>query len=822
MPEVSSETQGKIIAYLALDGYNQGAVGDIQPIIMQWLETIMDSSGDPIFTLSKTRWQGKNAPLSGAASAKNAYKIAKQNGLSSISALAKEIKYAYGVEIKSGQTAPSRGLGTSTDDDGDRIPKRNIKADKFNYNGWAFYNIFNIAMGYQLPTEYLNSVNAVGSGGMYLTNFDVETNDWIFPDATPFPTLEDMQMDRGAVTGNIDIVSPGDTPSAVTPAEVFVPFVPSAASPGMKIKNPVEIDMAKFPTFTAPTPEEEISLSLKEWNRQKKEQGEGPYYDYSGEVLVTFAASTSDSAMQPITSVISSAGSSEATEDADNFMDDDDWGGDDESSSTETMEDSKWFLTPTIQFSFRRGADAYFRAVGDIYDGQMWPVSISDSAAPTRVTKVKVCWQQPVAGQPDEVNGFKISLEQDGIKKDIFVKDDEITEGFTLNNSKEGYNYLGSSNNEPAILDKSVVIYAHGVKGFGGLLNKTDNIEPADTLTWSDLNNSGSAGEYKGDVQISQAAQVGTVIRTQISRFYGNPNITDMSVFWKNWTESGNADSIMDPIKGGNNIIFNLEKEVSISADIKLYADTNPDYLREKSLKLNIIGEGTGSIWEVPTETDITGVISPTNGVWNQYVDFNCKSGKASEFFPNHNGQRFILPGDEQYLKFVGPNKEILNPERMANSIKYITYDKSSVRDLNGDKIVSGIKVAFVETVPDPQDDMEEIEEIRFLRIPDEESEFHAIDRNGEPVGGTIEGGLERPPDPMIMINTKSQLIGYDSLENLRRHEKQSPSYTIDKDNEIVTDSVAWIMGDQVYYIVATNDEGKSYLVKIDLKIPKR
>jgi hypothetical protein len=285
MPEVSSETQGKIIAYLALDGYNQGAVGDIQPIIMQWLETIMDSSGDPIFTLSKTRWQGKNAPLSGAASAKNAYKIAKQNGLSSISALSKEIKYAYGVEIKSGQTAPSRGLGTSTDDDGDRIPKRNIKADKFNYNGWAFYNIFNIAMGDQLPTEYLNSVNAVGSGGMYLTNFDVETNDWTFSaDTTPFPTLEDMQSERGAVTGDIDYIGPedtlfGDTPSAVTPAEVFVPFVPSAASPGMKIKNPVEIDMAKFPTFTAPTPEEEISLSLKEWNRQKKEQGDGRYYD---------------------------------------------------------------------------------------------------------------------------------------------------------------------------------------------------------------------------------------------------------------------------------------------------------------------------------------------------------------------------------------------------------------------------------------------------------------------------------------------------------------------------------------------------------------
>ena len=75
MPEVSSETQGKIIAYLTLDGYNQGAAGELWEPIANWLTSLVDDEGQSIFTLSRSRWEGKNAPLSGAAGAKMLTKL---------------------------------------------------------------------------------------------------------------------------------------------------------------------------------------------------------------------------------------------------------------------------------------------------------------------------------------------------------------------------------------------------------------------------------------------------------------------------------------------------------------------------------------------------------------------------------------------------------------------------------------------------------------------------------------------------------------------------------------------------------------------------
>lgn len=59
MPEVSSETQGKIIAYLTLDGYNQGAAANLGESIANWLQSLNDEEGNQIFTLSRSRWEGK-------------------------------------------------------------------------------------------------------------------------------------------------------------------------------------------------------------------------------------------------------------------------------------------------------------------------------------------------------------------------------------------------------------------------------------------------------------------------------------------------------------------------------------------------------------------------------------------------------------------------------------------------------------------------------------------------------------------------------------------------------------------------------------------
>lgn len=832
MPEVSSETQGKIIAYLVLDGYNQGAAGELGPTISEWLKGLTDDEGNQIFTLSRSRWMTKNAPLSGAAGAKNAYKVALLNGLSDFPEISKDVKYAYGAAIKSAQTDKKRGMGTKKDSDGDNTPKRNIKDTKFNYNGWAFKNIYLLAMGQTLSPDYTNRVTAVGLGNSkYLEQFDVETDTWVYSEANDAPTLEEVVEGLGS--------QPMPTTASLAPSEVFVPFTPTGASPGMRINNPLTQTDEKFPTITPPTAEEEIALSNREWNRQKKMQGKDPLYDFNGEVLVTFTPSPSDNAMQPITALISSAADTGAPQNADDFFGDDDWGSDDASDSASTsdiIEDSKWFLTPTIQFSFRRGADAYFRVLGDgeTYAGQMWSVAIKDSSEPTRCEGVKLIWEEPVAGTPNKVIGFEIKLIQDGTEKVIKVKDNKITEGFQTNESDNDYNYVGGVIDSPGVETDTVVIYTHGAKGFGGLLNKEDNIEPNETLTWSDLNNSGRSGDYSGDVPISQASLIGPVIRTQISRFYGNPQITDMTSYWKNWTDSAGDQQILSPIKGGNNIIFNLSKEVIIDADIKLYDTTNPAYLQRKKLKLTIVGELEGvkdENWDIPEATAEVGVLSPNaDGVWSSYIDFVCKGAKASTFFPLYDGnQRFILPGDEKYLEFITSFDEdkkpltIRNQGRLADSIKYITYDISSAVERGENIVVPQVKIALLEKREDPDDDMEEIEEIKFLLIPDSESDFYAQDINGEQVGGLVEGGLTVPPDPQILIVNSTQISAYNKLEETRKAEKQSDSYTIrDEDNKIVTNSISWLMGEQMYYIVATNEDGESYMVKIDLRVQRR
>ena len=648
MPEISSDTQGLIVAYLALEGFGQAPVKSLQSDIKSWLEAITDEDDNQIFTLSSTRPH----PLKSGASAVGAYKSQTSLALEGLG-ISPTIAYGYGAAIRKSQTASPQGTGRKTDAADRAMPVRTIKADKFNYNEWMCRNIFLLASGYGLDTDYLRRVESVSaSPDTYLDQFDVETDDWRF-------NMSELLSQPNDFIGIIDLTEEGasttipETP-ADSPPEPVTPFIPTEAAPGQKIKNPAELEENRFPDITPPTAEEEIALSTKEWRRLKNLTDEDtPPYEFDGEVLIRFNPSPSDAEMQPIASLITA--SSTATESAGDFMD---MGGEDtEDENTpeeEILPDVKWFMTPELEFSFKRGSDAYFRVVGnDTYEGQMWPVRIGNFLSPTRVRNVQLFWAEPSMDTQDTITGCRIKLEQEGVTTDLVIKDGKCIEGFSFNESKGGFNLVGGLA-QPSIPSKTVVIYGHEVKGFSGLLNDQD-AAAIDTLTWSNLNNQGSGGDYTGDVQLSQSAQINSAIQTQISRFYGNPNISDMAAFWKNWTSSGEADAVLQPISGGNNIIFNLSPEVSIQADIKLYEETNPAYLRPKSLNLDL-GEVVISdegIVEIPTATEAIGVIAPTDGVWTQYVDFVCKDAKSSIYFPTYAGkQEFMFPGDEKISIF--------------------------------------------------------------------------------------------------------------------------------------------------------------------------
>ena len=820
MPELSSDTQGRIVAYLALEGFGQAPVKSLQSVVQTWLEGLEDSNGDQIFTLSSTRPH----PLKSGASAVGAYKTSTKGGLSEFYSELSEaelssdtILYGYGANIKKSQTANAQGTGRKTDDNGVPMPVRTIKANKFNYNGWMFRNIYRLATGMGLDPDYLRRVETVSaSPDTYLDQFDVETDDWTF-NASDAPTLTELSETTDTTI-----------PETPTPSEPVTPFIPTEATPGQKIKNPAELEESRFPDITPPTAEEEVTLSTKEWRRLKKlTDGEAPAYDYDGEILIRFNPSPSDSDMQPISSLIASGETTSS--DAGNFMSD--LGeGDDEDENTpeeEIMSDAKWFMTPELEFSFKRGSDAFFRVVGDEnYEGQMWPVRIGNFRESTRVREVKVYWAEPSIGTIDNITGCRIKLEQEGVTTELVIKNGKCTEGFFFNESKGGFNTIGGLA-QPSISSNTVVIYGHEVKGFSGLLNAND-VTPVDTLCWENLNNAGRGGDFTGDVNLSQSAQINSAIQTQISRFYGNPNISDRGAYWKNWSTSGDSDDLLNPIEGGNNIIFNLSPEVTITADIRLYEETNPGYLRPKALKLDI---GDVVVGVVPEATAEIGVIAPDGeGIWNQYIDFICKDSKSSEFFPTYSGkQEFMFPGDEKYLSFITGYEEVdgedvpvtVNTDRIADSIQYITYDLSSTtsKEISGETtlVVPAVRLAILETTMD--DDMNESSEIKFVTIPDAESDFIAIDRNDEQIGGTIEGGDLSPPDPQIVIRSVPQIDAFSQIENVRRNAKQSAAFTIKQDDRIVTNSIAWLMSDSIYYIIATNDAGESSLVKIDLRI---
>jgi len=817
MVEISTDSQAKIIAYLALEGFGQASMKTVQPIIQTWLGSLTDADGEPLYTLSTSRPH----PLLKATSATKSYKQVAPTALAPITEITDEAKYDYGRKIKKNQTSKEQGRGTKTDASGVTMPVRTIKAPQFNYNGWMFRNILRLANGQDLHPNYVNRVNAVASDASeYLAQFDVEPSTYTFnaADAPTFADMVEIEESSGMMDGMNTI--PITPPETSEPVEVFVP---SAPTPGAKIKNPATLENTRFPTIVPPTAEEEVALSKREWERQKKVSGENPAYDFAGEVLVNFTASRHDESMQPISSLIS--GGSTAPVSADDFFSDMDEDVEDENTPAEEIDgDAKWFATPEIQFSFKKGSDAYFRVLGDAtYEGQMWPVTIGNFTSPARVSDVKLFWNEPNIGTEDAVSGFKITLRQEGKTMELVVTNGKCKEGFQFNRSKDGYNLLGGMA-QPAAANGKVVIYGHGVKGFAGLLNVGDDIEPSDTLTWSDLNNSGKGGDYNGEVSLSQSAQITSAIQTQISRFYGNPDMTNAAAYWKNWTSSGGADDIMGPISGGNNIIFNFKPEVTISADIKLYEETNPEYLQPKSLKLIIEDVEEGAI---PTETGEIGVIAPTDGVWDRYVEFVCLDAKSSDYFPTYaSKQEFMLPGDEKYLSFIigyeGEDVPIItNADRVAGSIQYITYDKSSVTMKEDTMVVPAIRLAIEDV--DIDEEGEETRSINFVTIPDAESDFYALDINGETVGGTVEGGQLAPPDPQIVIHDAPQLESFRRMENVRRTAKQSPAFTITEDDAIVTNSLAWLMGsEQVYYVVATNDDDQSVLVRIDLTIPRR
>ena len=414
MPEISPDTQGLIITYLALEGFGQAPVKQLQSGIQSWLEGLNDEQGNQIFTLSRTRPH----PLRAGSSAVAAYKTGTKGGLTGIG-ITPEVAYGYGAAIRKSQTANPQGMGRKTDDEGRSMPVRTIKANKLNYNGWVFRNIYRLASGIGLDPDYLRRVETVSaSPDTYLDQFDVETEDWTY-NASDAPTLTELSE-------TTDTTNP-ETP---TPTEPVTPFNPTEAAPGQKIKNPAELEESRFPDITPPTAEEEIALSARYWQRQQRIAGGEPLYDFDGEILIRFSPSPSDAAMQPIASLITSSGT--VSESADDFFGD--FGEDTEDENTpeeEIMPDAKWFMTPEIEFSFKRGSDAYFRVMGDdTYEGQMWPVRIGNFLSPTRVRDVKLYWAEPSMGTADTITGCRIRLEQEGVTKELVIQNGKCTEGF--------------------------------------------------------------------------------------------------------------------------------------------------------------------------------------------------------------------------------------------------------------------------------------------------------------------------------------------------------------------------------------------------------
>lgn len=767
MVNIPRDNMEAIYAYLMLEGFKgkelaQG--GDVLQAV------------DTLLVANDFDTQFNNDTMFSRTGLQNLYTAGKRTALGGRFG-GRAVTYPYGYSLVR--------QGSSKDNDGFNQPTRNRKMSDFTRESSRITaQILNLASTGEITPEFQDQLNLGRESSL--------------------ATGETSEVGQ---TGNIEeTVVP-----EITIDEPDMIIAPPVEITGVKIKGATGYQGQFFIVPEAPTPDEQIALSLKAWNEN---QAPNKYWPYEGRLLFTLNPSSYDSEMQPTNAVVISEPAAQSDVDAfmnmDDFMDD----------TTETVAvindnaNEPFFLTPQIQFSFKMGESAYFRVVGgagaEEYRVNKFPVRIADDEGAALVTDVQVAWAKPsgdFTGE-DTAEAFVITLTQAGKEVALMWNGVELQIGpeDITNGSNDSTNTYGGM--MTVIPAGEALIYPHGVKGFGGLLNKDDG-EPIDTLVWSNLNAS-SAG-LSGSVSVNAATDVPAVIRTQMSRFYGNSEISDPSLNWKSWGD--NPDAILTPIAGGDNVIFNFDPQpVDVQVDVREYETYHPEYLAPKLLSLTL--EKVDG--KIPQETSATGVISPTDilddegeiedVVWNQVLDIEVIGGNASEYFGSSSKKTFVLPGDEQHLKFKNTAGEVVDVPK--GSIEYITYDKDSATTVEGTLVARGVRLyTTVGTIDIP--------------TTQDTGELWLEDPNGKLVGGTIKGGELSPPAPVILVLNESANEAWNNRRLSRRREKQSDRFTNrDESGAVVTRSIAFKASptSKDYFVLAETSEGFK-VMKIDLNI---
>jgi hypothetical protein len=767
MTAIPQDNMEAIQAYLMLEGFQGKQLyqdGEVLAIVDQIL-------ADEGFTTQFT-----NDTMFGKTALQNLYTQHKNDALGGRFG-GRSVTYPYGYSMVR--------RGEATDNDGFRTPVRNKKRNHWDaISGRAIPQILNLARTGELTPEFQTELNAGRDASM------------ASGDSAPAATSTDT-----TVPETVD-----EVPAAVAPA-------PAVAAPGNKIKGGLT-EGSQFTVPAPPTPDEQIGLSAKAW---QETPGSEKLYDYQGRLVFRMRPSRMDESMQPTNAVVVSE-TATSEESFDDFMD---FGMDDASTTTTTTESSvdnntPYFLTPELEFAFKMGEKAYFRVVGGSnaseYSGMMWPVNIANDSEGATVTDIKVRWKAPTGTftEPDEPENFVITLQQAGTTMTLTLDDMGHLSGPEYNKKQSSGQYNDVGGMMTQIASGKVIVYSHPIKGFGGLLTASDG-EPTDTMTWSDLN--ASAAGYTGSVKVNSATEVVTVFQRQMSRFYGNSSLSDARLNWRNWSDSGDPDSIMLPIAGGDNAIFNLDpKPYALQADVRVYEEFAPQYLAPKLLQLDVVLENG-----VPQATDSTGVIVPVREYdedgdiedeeWVQTVQFQVNGSESSEYFGSAQTKTFVLPGDEAHLRFKNMAGDWVDVPK--GGIDYITYDRSSAETVGDVTVVRGLRIV---TTTGEQIDIPTVQDTGAVQLEDP---------NGKQVGGIIKGGELSPPAPEIEVLNESANTVWDERRKARRREKQSSRFTKrDETGAVNTRSIAFraAPSSKEYYVLAETNEG-FHLVKIDLDV---
>ncbi|MDB4741159.1 hypothetical protein OAF79_00780 [Akkermansiaceae bacterium] len=782
MTEIPRDNMEAIYAYLMLEGF-KGKELQQNGLVLAEIDALLFNNGyttlfndDSLF--SKTALQ-------------NLYTSGKRTALGGRFG-GRAATYPYGYRLVR--------QGSSEDNDGFKQPTRNLKLADYNRKSEQVdANVLNLARTGELTSEFQQTLTdgadlSMNTGGSTTTT------------TTEIPEVAE-------ITEDIDSLE-------MVPIEMDVVEIDDS----VKIRGPARganfFDLST--NITPPTEDEQIAISLKAW---KENQNPDKMWPYEGYINFTLRPSEFDERMQPTNTVVVSETSEQGgAQSVDDFMGMDDFMDDspEEVAVVNATANQPFFLTPEIQFGFKMGEAAYFQVVGgaaaETYAGQMFPITLVNTDAPAVVTKVEVAWNEPSGDfkSTDTISNFKIELTQEGKVVELtmnelgYLVQNGSPSGVIYNQSQEDGDYNTYGGMMEKVESNEVVIYSHGGIGFSGLPNSSEG-EPIDTMVWGNL--SSSTAGFQGSVKVNAATDVPAVIRTQMSRFYGNSTVSDPRLNWKSWGDD--PESILTPIMGGDNVIFNFDpRPQEITADVKTYVEFHPEYLAPKLLNLTLLRDANGA---VPAETESTGVISPEiiydddgdidDAVWSQVLNFEVTGGDSSEYFGSSQKKTYVLPGDEQHLIFKDVDGNEVNVGK--GQINYITYDKPSSIMVDGTLVARGVRLYC------------EGDKVIDIPTTQDTGDFWLQDPNGKSVGGTIKGGELSPPAPEIAILNETATEVWNDRRKARRREKQSERFTNrDETGAVVTRSIAFKSSPTTkeYFVLAETSEGFK-IMKIDLDI---